>query len=79
MSTSVYPGCLYRGSLLSCMRQVLPKTLLHLNLSGNSLMTLTGLELPNLVWLDASSNQLQVKLDSCVGHNTTACWRVLRD
>ena len=40
--------------------QVLPKTLLHLNLSGNSLTTLSGLELPNLVWLDASSNQLQV-------------------
>ena len=39
---------------------MLPNTLLHLNLSGNALTSLAGLELPNLVWLDASNNQLQV-------------------
>ena len=62
-----YPCCLLRQFLGPV--QALPKTLLHLNLSGNALTSFIGLELPNLVCLDASSNQLQVGLLLSCSHS----------
>ena len=45
---------------LQLAAQALPRTLLSLNVANNALATLDGLQCPNLVWLDASSNQLKV-------------------
>lgn len=42
--------------------QVLPKSLLYLNLASNDLTSLGNLKLPKLVSLDASNNSLQVRV-----------------
>ncbi|KAK9810948.1 hypothetical protein WJX73_000380 [Symbiochloris irregularis] len=45
---------------LRCLNcKSLPKSLLFLNLAGNELASLRDLQLPNLLWLDASHNQLE--------------------
>ena len=50
-------------SSLTLMQQVLPASLRHLDISGNTLTDLHGIEeLTCLTWLDASSNALQVVL-----------------
>lgn len=42
--------------------QGLPATLTHLSLAGNDLVSLAGLELPALVWLDICSNRIEACL-----------------
>ena len=56
-----YETCVRLALLSLQWSQVLPRSLMYLNVAGNKLSSLAGITLPNLLWLDASDNLIEVR------------------